>query len=42
MLEKVARDQVIRGYFSDEETAEELNFSNLKEDLADINGIILK
>ena len=39
MLEKVAKDQVIRGYFSDEETDQSLNFSSLREDLADIDGI---
>ena len=35
MLEKVVRDEVIRGYFSDEDTrsANDLNYSILKTDL---------
>ena len=34
MLEKVARDQVIRGYFSDEEKDNnELNFSRIREEI---------
>ena len=32
MLEKVARDEVLRGYFSDEH-ADDLNYSSLKVDL---------
>ena len=36
MLEKVARDEVIRGYFSDE-LVEDIRFSELKVDLGIIN-----
>ena len=42
LLERVAKDQVIRGYFSDEEQAQELNFSCIKEALANLNEVPAK
>ena len=35
MLERVARDQVIRGYFSDEEKDEDLSFIKSRHELFD-------
>ena len=35
MLERVARDEVIRGYFSDEAQDNDLAYSCLREDIAE-------
>ena len=38
MLERVARDQVIRGYFSDEEKDDDLRYSQIRGELFDTPG----